>query len=167
MSKKPSSTIGFERRTNELVGLGREEFVRQLIAELEPQPPNVERIVELNRGPLLTEAVHLEPLAPKRALELVEGGATLIDGHDPREFDAAHPPGALNVTMTHTGVGTRAAWVVDPESEVVVLAASDEDAQRLGRLLEAVGVRNLCGYVSGGPRRLARRAARYRLRPRS
>jgi hydroxyacylglutathione hydrolase len=150
MSKKPSSTIGFERRANELLGLDEEDFVRRLTSELEPQPPNFERIVELNRGPLPTEAVRLEPLAPKRALELVEGGATLIDGRDPREFDAAHPPRALNVTMTHTGVGTRAAWVVDPENEVVVLAASDADAQHLGRLLEAVGFRRLCGYVSGG-----------------
>jgi glyoxylase-like metal-dependent hydrolase (beta-lactamase superfamily II)/rhodanese-related sulfurtransferase len=146
MSKKPSSTIGFERHANELLGLDEEAFVERLAAELEPQPPNFERIVELNRDPP-GEAVRLEPLAPTRALEL---GATLIDGRDPREFDAAHPPGALNVTMTHTSVGTRAAWVVDPESEVVLLAASDDDAQRLGRLLEAVGFRTLCGYVAGG-----------------
>jgi hydroxyacylglutathione hydrolase len=104
----------------------------------------------LNRGPLLTAALHLEPLAPKRALELIEAGATLIDGRDPREYDAAHVPGSLNATMTHSGVGTRAAWVVEPESEVVVLAASDADARRLARLLEAVGFRSLAGYVAGG-----------------
>jgi hydroxyacylglutathione hydrolase len=52
--------------------------------------------------------------------------------------------------MTHTGVGTRAAWVVDPESQVVLLAASDGDVQGLGRLLEAVGFWKLCGYVAGG-----------------
>jgi len=150
MSEKPSSTIGFERRANDDLSLDEKEFVRKLTSNLEPQPPNFERIVELNRGALITEAVTLEPLAPKRALELLGAGATLIDGRDPREFDAAHPPGALNVTMTHTGVGTRAAWVVDPESEVVLLAASDEDAHRLGRLLEAVGFRELCGYVAGG-----------------
>jgi hydroxyacylglutathione hydrolase len=150
MSKKPSSTIGFERRSNEQVELGEEEFVRRLVSELEPQPPNFERIVELNRGPLVTEAIRLEPLAPKRALELVGFDATLIDGRDPRKFDAAHAPGALNVTMTHTGVGTRAAWVVEPANEVVLLAASDADAKRLGRLLEAVGFRNLAGYVAGG-----------------
>jgi hydroxyacylglutathione hydrolase len=150
MSKKPASTIGFERDHNELLGLGEEAFVRRLIDGLEPQPPNFEQIVGLNRGPLLTESVVLEPLAPKRALELLEGGATLVDGRDPREFDAAHAPGSLNVTMTHTGVGTRAAWVVDPESEVVLLAASDEDARRLGRLLEAVCFRRLSGYVAGG-----------------
>lgn len=150
MSEKPSSTIGFERRTNELLDLEEDEFVKRLTGQLEPQPPNFERIVELNRGPLITEAVSLDPLTPKRALEFLEDGATLIDGRDPLEFDAAHPPNALNVTMTHTGVGTRAAWVVDPESKVVLLAASDDDARRLGRLLEAVGFWKLCGYVAGG-----------------
>jgi len=150
MSEKPSSTIGFERRTNELLGLEEDEFVQRLTNQLEPQPPNFERIVELNRGPLITEAVTLDPLSPRRAFEFLESGATLIDGRDPREFDAANPPNALNVTMTHTGVGTRAAWVVDPESKVVLLAASDRDAQRLGRLLEAVGFWKLCGYVAGG-----------------
>ena len=150
MSEKPSSTIGFERRTNELLGLDEHEFVERLTGRLEPQPPNFERIVELNRGPLITEAVTLAPLAPKRAIEFLEDGATLIDGRDPLEFDAAHPPNALNVTMTHSGVGTRAAWVVDPKSKVVLLAASDEDARRLGRLLEAVGFWKLCGYVAGG-----------------
>jgi hydroxyacylglutathione hydrolase len=152
MSEKPSSTIGFERRANQLLGLNQDEFIRRLISGLEPQPPNFERIVELNRGEPITEAVALEPLAPRRALELLENGATMIDGRDPREFDSAHAPGALNVTMTHTAVGTRAAWVVDPESDVVLLAASEDDARRLGRLLEAVGFRQLCGYVAGGIR---------------
>ncbi len=150
MSEKPSSTIGFERHANELLSQDEDEFVKRLVSELEPQPPNFERIVELNREGPPAESIRLEVLSPRRALELLQGGATLIDGRDPREFDAAHPPGALNVTMTHTAVGTRAAWVVDPETEVVLLAASDDDARRLGCLLEAVGFRTLCGYVAGG-----------------
>src|SRR5205823_9893082 len=134
---------------NELLGLEENEFVERLTSQLEPQPPNFERIVKLNRDPP-SEAVQLEPLAPKRALELVQEGATLIDGRDPREFDAAHPRGALNVTTTHAAVGTRAAWVVDPETEVVLLSTSDSDARHLGRLLEAVGFRKLRGFVAGG-----------------
>jgi glyoxylase-like metal-dependent hydrolase (beta-lactamase superfamily II)/rhodanese-related sulfurtransferase len=151
MSEKPGSTIGFERRFNRLLQLDDEaEFVRELTTDLAPQPPNFRRIVELNRGPLLAEPVSLEPLAPTRVHELLERGAVLLDGREPREFDGAHVPGSINVTTTKAAVGTRAAWVVEPESEVVVTAASDEDARRLARLVEAVGLRRLLGYLAGG-----------------
>jgi rhodanese-related sulfurtransferase len=151
MSEKPGSTLGFERRFNPLLRTADEgEFVRALTDKLAPQPPNFKRIVELNKGPLLTEIAPLEPLAPARVRKSLEGGATLLDGRDPHEFDSAHVPGSLNVTMVRAAVGTRAAWVVDPESEVVVTAASDEDARRLGRLLEAVGFRRIAGHAAGG-----------------
>jgi hydroxyacylglutathione hydrolase len=151
MSEKPASTIGFERRYNRFAALADEsEFVRELTGTLTPQPPNFERIVELNRGPLLTQSVELDGLSPARVDELRAAGAALLDGRDTLEFDAAHIPGSVNVTMVHAAVGTRAAWVVDPESDVVVTAASDEDARRLGRLLEAVGFRRLRGYLAGG-----------------
>ncbi|MEX0816100.1 MAG: MBL fold metallo-hydrolase [Gaiellales bacterium] len=151
MSEKPGSTLGFERRFNRLLRTEDEdEFVRALTGKLAPQPPNFKRIVELNRGPLLTEAAPLEPLAPVPVREYLDGGATLVDGRDPIEFDAAHVPGSLNVTMVKAAVGTRAAWVVDPQSEVVVAAAGDEDARRLGRMLEAVGFRRIAGHLAGG-----------------
>jgi rhodanese-related sulfurtransferase len=151
MSQKPGSTIGFERRYNRFAGLRDEdEFVRELTGTLAPQPPNFTRIVALNRGPLLTAAPSVDALAPARVQELLEGGATLVDGRAPRAFDAGHVPGSINVTMVRAAVGTRAAWVVDPESEVVVTAATDEEARRLGRLLEAVGFRRIHGLLAGG-----------------
>jgi hydroxyacylglutathione hydrolase len=154
MSEKPGSTIGFERRFNPIFALAargdEEEFVRVLTNELAPQPPNFKRIVELNRGPLLTAVTVVEPLAPARTEELAAAGAVLLDGRDPREFDAAHIPDSLNVTMSHGAVGTRAAWVVDPEQDVIVVAASEHHAQQLAQLLEAVGFRSLRGFLAGG-----------------
>ena len=143
-SEKPSSTIGFERKFNRFLAIEDEnEFVRDLTAELAPQPPNFERIVELNREGPPAEPVVLEPVTSI-------DGATVVDGRLPREFDAAHVPGSINVTMTEPAVGTRAAWVLDPGTPVVLVAASDTEAQRLGRLLEAVGLRELRGYLAGG-----------------
>jgi glyoxylase-like metal-dependent hydrolase (beta-lactamase superfamily II)/rhodanese-related sulfurtransferase len=151
MSQKPDSTIGFERRFNDYLRVENEdEFVQTLASEQTPQPPNFERIVELNRGPLITEAAPLKPLLPQRVKELTEAGAVVIDGRDQREFDSAHVPGSVNVTMNQSGVGTRAAWVLDPEIEVIVTAEGDEYAQRAIRLLEAVGFRHIRGYLSGG-----------------
>src|ERR671932_324417 len=83
MSRKPDSTVGFERRFNHYLRFEEEdEFVRTLTAEQTPQPPNFERIVELNRGPLLTEAAPFKPLLPQRVKELTEAGAVVIDGRD-------------------------------------------------------------------------------------
>ena len=150
MSRKPDSTVGFERRFNDYLRYEDEdEFVETLTAELTPQPPNFERIVELNRGPLLTETAPLALLLPQRVEELVGAGAVLIDDRDQREFDAAHVPGSINVTTNQTGVGTRAAWTVDPESEVIV-AAGGEEAKAMARMLEAVGFRRIRGYLAGG-----------------
>ena len=150
MSQKPGTTIGFERRFNALLSAGEDEFVDRVTGHLAPQPPNFREIVALNRGPLLTEAAALEPLAPARVKQLHEAGAVLVDGRDPYEFDAAHVPGSVNVAMTNAAVGTRAAWVVDAADDVVLVAATDAEAVRLGRLLEAVGFRRLAGYLAGG-----------------
>jgi rhodanese-related sulfurtransferase len=151
MSQKPDSTIGFERRFNDYLQFEDEgEFVQTLTSEQSPQPPNFQRIVELNRGPLLTEATPAETLLPERVKQLVEAGAVVIDGRDEREFDAAHVPGSINVTMNQSSVGTRAAWMVDPESEVITTAEGDEDARRMVCMLEAIGFRHIRGYLTGG-----------------
>jgi glyoxylase-like metal-dependent hydrolase (beta-lactamase superfamily II) len=151
MSEKPSSTIGFERRFNRFLRIEDEdELVRELTAALEPQPPNFRRIVELNRGPLLAHAAALEPFPPVRVDALLVDGAVLLDGREPREFDAVHLPGSINVTMVKAAVGTRAAWVVDPDTPIVVAAATDEEGRRMARLLEAVGFGDLRGYLAGG-----------------
>jgi hydroxyacylglutathione hydrolase len=151
MSEKPGTTIGFERRFNRLLKLEDEAaFVRELTSQISPQPPNFKRIVALNRGPLITEAATLETHTPARVKELLDAGATLLDGRPPREFDAMQVPGSINVTMARAAVGTRAAWVVDPESAVVLTATSDADAVKMARLLEAVGFRRLLGVLGGG-----------------
>jgi hydroxyacylglutathione hydrolase len=151
MSKKPSSTLGYERRFNRYLKLDDEEtFVRELTGDSRPQPPNFERIVELNRGELISTSQSLEPIPASRARDLAESGAIVLDGRMPREFDGTHIPGSINVTMSESAVGTRAAWVVEPDAHVVVVAASDDDAGGMGRLLEAVGLLNLDGYLAGG-----------------
>ena len=151
MSEKPGTTIGFERKFNRLLGLGDErDFVRELTGHLALQPPNFKRIVELNRGPLLIEAAAVEPLAPARVKKMLDAGVLLLDGRAPRDFDGEHVRGSVNVTMTRSSVGTRAAWIADPESEVVLNAASEVEALRFARLLEAVGFRKIAGFLAGG-----------------
>ncbi len=48
LSGKPSSTIGFERRWNEALALGRAAFIAQLTASIPPRPAGMDRIIAFN-----------------------------------------------------------------------------------------------------------------------
>jgi glyoxylase-like metal-dependent hydrolase (beta-lactamase superfamily II)/rhodanese-related sulfurtransferase len=151
MDLKVSSTIGFERRHNQLLNADDEQgFVAALLDGLGPQPPNFEAIVALNRGPLVTDGVELLSLSP-RQVEVKRGeGALLVDARTDSQFDEAHIPGAVCVPMTRPGFGTRLAWLADPEREIVLIGRDDADGRAAGRLCVAVGVRNLAGFLGGG-----------------
>ena len=68
MNMKICSTIGYERRHNPTLAIEDEEqFVAEAVAKLGPQPPNFEKIVALNRGPLLTAASRCLRSTPTRS----------------------------------------------------------------------------------------------------
>ena len=151
MDMKPSSTIGYERANNPTLSITDEdEFVDAALAKLGPQPPNFKAIVELNRGPLLTDGVQLLPLAPRQVESRRAAGALLVDVRTDQQFDDAHIPGAICNPMLRAGFGSKLAWLADLEQEVVFIGRDDEDGRRAGQLAVAVGVRMLGGYLHGG-----------------
>ncbi len=151
MDLKVSSTIGYERRHNELLGIeGEQAFVERTTANLPPQPPNFKVIVELNRGPLLHESVDAQPLAPRQVEEKRAEGALIVDVRTPLQFDEAHIPDSVSITMLQAGFGSRLAWIADPDGETLLVGRDDDDGRRAIELAEAIGVRNVAGYLSGG-----------------
>lgn len=58
LSGKPASTIGFERRFNPMLSMGRDAFVTALTAQIPPQPVDMARIVEANLRGVAPESVH-------------------------------------------------------------------------------------------------------------
>jgi hydroxyacylglutathione hydrolase len=151
MDLKVSSTIGYERRHNELFAESDEgRFVERAIGNLPPQPPNFKAIVAINRGPLLTAGVEVLPLASRQVEQKHAEGALLVDVRTDLQFDEAHIPGSICATMLHAGFGTRLAWIADPDQEVVLIGRDGEDARGAARLATAVGIRKLGGYLAGG-----------------
>jgi glyoxylase-like metal-dependent hydrolase (beta-lactamase superfamily II)/rhodanese-related sulfurtransferase len=151
MDMKPSSTIAYELAHNKLLQVDDEEqFVHQTTSTLGPQPPNFEAIVALNRGPLRSHRVALEPLTPRQVDLKRAEGAMLIDVRTDLQFDDAHIPGAVCNPAVRAGFGTKLAWVADRDQEVVFLGRDDEDAAHAARLAAAVGITNIAGYLAGG-----------------
>jgi glyoxylase-like metal-dependent hydrolase (beta-lactamase superfamily II)/rhodanese-related sulfurtransferase len=151
MSSKGSSTIGFERRFNGALQLSdRETFVAETAGVSTAKPPNMARIVELNRGPFLGAAPPVEELAA------VPDGATVLDVRPLDDFFAGHAAGAVSVPVDGGSFATKAAFVLAPDATVVVAASSPAEAQRAVRGLRSVGLLELAGYVvGGGPATLA------------
>jgi hydroxyacylglutathione hydrolase len=151
MDMKVSSTIGYERTHNPTLAIEDEErFVEEALAKLGPQPPNFKAIVELNKGPLLTNGVELMALAPRQVEQKRRDGALLVDVRTDQQFDDAHIPGSICNPMLRAGFGSKLAWLADREQEVVFIGRDDEDGRRAGQLAVAVGIRKLGGYLHGG-----------------
>jgi hydroxyacylglutathione hydrolase len=146
-----STTIGYERRHNELLAENDvDRFVERALATLGPQPPNFRAIVELNRGPLVTAGVEVMPLAPRQVEVKRAEGALIVDVRTDLQFDGAHIPDSVAITILHAGFGTKLAWVADRDQEIVLVGRDDDDGHRAARLAIAVGIRKLAGFLAGG-----------------
>jgi len=150
MSSKASSTIGFERRFNHALQLQTElEFVADSASVSAPKPPNMARLVELNRGPFVGAP------GPVGELPVAPAGATVLDVRPAADFLAGHVHGALNVPVSGSSFATKAGFLLDPESPIAVQAADEAEAQRAVRGLRTIGFLELAGYVLGaGPERI-------------
>jgi glyoxylase-like metal-dependent hydrolase (beta-lactamase superfamily II)/rhodanese-related sulfurtransferase len=146
LSAKPSSTIGFERRHNPLLGLDATRFIGELTGSLPTRPPNVDRIVELNRRPSASAAVTLRALGEAEVGGLLTRGITVLDGRPPQDFDLAHLAGSVNLPVASAGVGTRAGWTLSPDDELLLVAEDERSAMRMAAALQAVGFSALAGY---------------------
>ena len=146
LSARTSTTLGFERRHNRMLAeMPSGEFVRLANEHLAPKPPTMTRVVELNRGPLITQ----EPTA--RALDRVPRETQLLDVRTAADVAAGHIVGAIGNPVSVTGFANRAGFVLDPEREVTVLAGSPREGAEAVRLLAAVGFSKLSLIDSGLP----------------
>jgi len=151
LSMKTSSTIGYERLHNPLLSMDEPSFIDGVTASLPCRPPNIDRIVGLNRR--AGGRVPAEPLALKPAslAELFAGGATVLDSRSPAEFDAGHLPGSINLPVASAGFGTRAGWALDPNDALVIVAADAAAIEATTSRLQAVGFWTLSGACVADP----------------
>ncbi len=145
MSPERSSTIARERLANPSLGTTVvDEFVADALrATSIPRPPNMQRIVELNRGPWVGRPAPLEPLSSA-------AGLLVLDVRDPAAFAAGHVPGALNVPVRAGSFGTRAGFLVRAGERVALYGAPGE-VDAAAQRLHAVGFLELAGFLVDVP----------------
>jgi glyoxylase-like metal-dependent hydrolase (beta-lactamase superfamily II)/rhodanese-related sulfurtransferase len=157
LSTDTVSTIGVQRSYNyALQPMSRERFI-EIVTTDQPDTPayfTYDAVLNTRERPTLDEALEreLRPLSLEQLLEMVRGGAQLLDTREFTDFEGAHVRGALNIGLG----GSFATWcgtILDRERPVVVIAEPGrelEAATRLGR----IGFDTIVGHLAGGMQQL-------------
>ena len=104
LSTDTVSTIGEQRKYNyALQSMSRERFIEIVTAD-QPDTPayfTYDAILNSRERPTLDDMLvrELRPLTLPQLLDLLKGGAQLVDTREPAEFDGAHIRGALNIGL--------------------------------------------------------------------
>jgi len=141
MSPERSSTMGQERRFNTALALATvEAFVADSTSLTTPRPPNMEHIVDLNRGPFLGSAPPIEPVAVNEWF--------VLDVRDADAFAAGHVKGAVSVPVDSGAFGTKAGFFLPQDRPIVLHADSHAQTDEAQRRLHAVGFFDIAGYLA-------------------
>ena len=152
MRAERSSTIGTERLTNYALQIkSREEFVRQLTANLPARPGYFLQDAEINRrGALaLSDLPELPSLSPQELKTMLDEGVIALDVRPGDEFAAGHVPRSINIALS----GQFASWagtLLGLLSRPVLIAASPQELAEARMRLARVGIEDSRGYLQGG-----------------
>jgi glyoxylase-like metal-dependent hydrolase (beta-lactamase superfamily II)/rhodanese-related sulfurtransferase len=152
MRAERSSTIGTERLTNYALQIStREEFVRQMTANLPARPDYFLQDAEINRegAPALAELPELRAISAAELNSMLDDGAVALDVRPGADFASAHVPGSVNIALS----GQFATWagtVLGLSSRPVLIADNVEQLAEARLRLARVGIEVARGYLEGG-----------------
>ncbi len=158
IASTPSSTIGFERRHNEMARAALEHddaetFVRTLLAGQPTVPRYFARMRPTNQAgpPLLgPRPPEPRPLDVTRVRAKIDAGATVIDLRDPVLHALGHVPGAVSIPAG-SSFGTWLGWVVEPDRPFVLVLGDPGEWDDAIRQAMRIGVEaNILGHLRGG-----------------
>jgi hydroxyacylglutathione hydrolase len=151
ISEQEPTAIGYEKRTNPYLKLGKEEFIEKSVGEKLFVPRYFKRMEELNlNGPqLLSELAGPEPMLLQTfEEEMQEQNMVVIDTRLPYGFAGSHIPNSLSLWLGGTSVYP--GWLMDIYQYIVFVLERPEDIEAVTARFRRVGFINMCGYLCGG-----------------
>ena len=156
MSAKPSSTLGYERLANHMLGYSDiNKFKRDILSDLPVRPQSFSAIIAANvRGAALVperSIVEYELTADKTD-ELIKSGALVLDLRDAISFGEAHIPGSINVEFFGGAALNWIGVVIPPGTDLVLVLPNDESFEDIYMQLRRIGYDTVKGWIAGGVR---------------
>jgi len=151
ISGQEPTTIGYEKRNNPYLQLGKEEFIKKSMSENLVVPRYFKRMegFNLNGPPLLTKMAYPKPmLLSAFEEEMQEQNMTVIDTRLPYAFAGSHIPNSLSIWLVGTSVYP--GWLMDTNQYIVFVHERPEDIDVAAARFRRLGFDNMCGYLCGG-----------------
>ncbi len=152
LSRKGSTTIGYERRYNQALQItNKDEFVTFLTTNMPPAPDHFKRCSAINRkGPARIHS--LQPVLPMTVDEIdtqIQKGAIVLDCRRYDAFCGSHIPGSYNIDF-EMNFATFAGWIIPPDTGILLVSHDADQAHKAVTWLYRVGLDNVAGYLSLG-----------------
>ena len=153
ISSTPSSTIGYERRHNPMVGSADvDAFARVLLTGQPAFPRYFARMRPMNQaGPSLLggRLPDPRPLDIREARAEIADGALVVDLRSPSAHATSHVPGSLSIPAG-SSFGTWLGWVVEHDRPLVLVLENPEDWDGAIRQALRIGHEGSIATLRGG-----------------
>jgi hydroxyacylglutathione hydrolase len=149
MRAERSSTIGTERLTNYALQIpNRDEFIKQLTANLPARPDYFLRDAEINRegAVALGDLPKVPELCASEVKALMDQGVPALDIRAPEKFAEGHIPGSISIALS----GQFATWagtLLGVAAKPILLADTDEQVCEARVRLARVGIDAEPGFL--------------------
>ena len=145
------TTIGYEKKNNPYLNLGKEEFVKKAMDEELVIPRYFQKMEEYNQNgpPLLSELAYPKPFTLMEFEEEMQEHLVLVmDTRMPYAYAGAHIPNSLSMWLGGTSVYP--GWLLEIKQYLVFVLERDGDIDIVTPRLRRLGFDNMCGYLCGG-----------------
>ncbi|MFW6155993.1 MAG: MBL fold metallo-hydrolase [Armatimonadota bacterium] len=164
MADREDSTIGYERKHNEVLQMtDRAEFVEYKASEFHHMPMYFERMHTKNQqGPnLLRDGIGVgpRPMSAREVHDFCQDGGLVLDLRGAEGFGGAHIPGALNITfpMLSAYIG----YQVDCDTPLALVVDNGARFEEAWTQLQRIDYVNVEGWLEGGMEEWAINALPY------
>jgi hydroxyacylglutathione hydrolase len=151
ISNREVSTIGYEKLSNILLSLSKDEFIENRLNNKMPRPPYFRRMEDwnLNGAPLmkdLPEPRLLRSIYFEKESKIHD--TFILDTRQPDAFASSHLPGSVNIWLK--GVTYFPGWIIGYNDKILLICERVEDVRKVSTYLRRIGYDNIEGYLCPG-----------------
>jgi len=151
ISGQEPTTIGYEKKNNPYLQLGREEFINKQLGDELFVPRYFKKMEEynLNGPPLLSDLAYPKSMSLAEFEEEAQNPIVLtVDTRLPYAFAGSHIPNSLSIWLGGTSVYP--GWLLETKQYLVFMHERPTDIDTVAPRLRRLGFDNMCGYLCGG-----------------